>query len=231
MFGPIRFIVFDLDGTLVDTMTHVIDSIVYAAKTVRGDEISREEVVREFVPSTEVILAKWFVSDEEKVRAVQAWKSYQPDGFSWAQVFPGVEELLAALHSSGIQLALFTGRGRESALGILKEHGWLDKYFTEETIVCGDDGFGAKPSGEGIVHLLKAFDGEKKEVLVVGDHLHDLEAGRDAGIRTAAAMWDTSMAVGLNDRAKFKNQWSEMSEDLCDLRLSDPAGLLAWSNQ
>ncbi|NCN41750.1 HAD family hydrolase [bacterium] len=232
MFGPIERVVFDLDGTLVDTMSHVVESISFAIKKVKNIEVPRAEIISKFAPSTEEILSVWFDSEQEKVAAIEAWGECQGEGFGWARPFEGVEEMLSGFKKGGVPMAIFTGRNREGALGILAERGWLGKYFDEEFVIGGTDGFAPKPSGAGLLELMLrwklAGDQAKKTTLYVGDHTHDLVAGREAGVRTALALWDRSMGLEKTERSHYKRLWSEASDELCDVRLSDPRGLLAW---
>ncbi len=228
MFGPIRMVVFDFDGTLVDTMSHVVESIVYAVKKVKNIDVSPQEVQSKFVPSMREILSLWFENDSEKSLAIEAWKEYQGSSYSWAKPFSRVEEMLLGIQKTPVKMCIFTGRNREPVVEILREHAWLGKFFKEDHLVCGDDGFQPKPSGEGLLALCKKFNVAPQDTIFVGDHNHDLLAGRDAGTKTALVLWDMSTKGKKNERSHFRDLWSNASDALSDLRLSDPAGLTAW---
>ncbi len=166
MFGPIKNVIFDFDGTLVN-----------------------------------------------------ASKEFQP--------FDGVEVMLQTIKKSTLSLGIFTGRERYSAQKIIRLHGWWGSYFNEENILCGDDGFASKPSGEGIVELLRRFSWVAKETLMVGDNSYDILAGNEAGVRTAAVLWN--LPEGKNtERTIFREAWQRWDNIPCDLRLDSPQSLSRW---
>src|SRR5690606_35635099 len=141
------------------------------------------------------------------------------EGVALAKPFVEVPELLEALRSLGLNYALFTGRDRAGTLRILDKLGWLGAHFTPDTIVCGDDGFAPKPSADALVDLMGRLGMQPDTTLMVGDHVHDMSAGREAGCKTAGALWDLSAAPGATDRARFREAWNKWPQALCDLRL------------
>lgn len=228
MLARIENIVFDFDGTLVDTMSRVIAGIQEAATEIRGETPSADEVIANFIPSTEAVVAYWGRTQDEQKKFLDKWQEFSVGGRLNASAFEGVDDMLLRLQELGIGLFIFTGRGRQSTLSILEEQGWLGKYFEADRIVCGDDGFAAKPSEEGLLHLIDHFNLNAPSTLMVGDHLADLQAGRAAGMTTAAVLWDLSMQLGKTRREKFKNLWNYWDEALTDVRLKDPSALPTW---
>lgn len=228
MLARIENIVFDFDGTLMDTMSRVVSGLQKAVESIRGEKPSADEVIKNFIPSTEAVVKYWARNEEERNQFLELWRQFGVTGRLSSEPFDGVEEMLTKLKELGIGLFIFTGRERESTLSIVEAQGWLGKFFTEEAIVCGDDGFAAKPSEEGLLHLIEKFDLNAPSTLMVGDHLADLQAGRAAGMTTGAVLWDLSMQLGNTRREKFKNLWNYWDESLTDVRLKDPSALYAW---
>lgn len=228
MFGPIRQVVFDFDGTLVDTMSRVTEGLGAAIEHVTRKKIPESELVASFGPSPQAVLAKW-VSPERVDEALNFWLDFEknspPDSM---KPFPEVETLLSFLKNQKIKTALFTGRDRESTLKILKANSWYQKYYDENNIVCGDDGHAPKPSAEGLIKILNAHNWNAKETLMVGDHPHDMISGASANCKTGAALWDMSAMEGKTKRARFKNAWDRWNEVSCDLRLQSPLSLVTW---
>ncbi len=229
MFGPIHNVVFDFDGTLVNTMSSIAQGMQKAILSTSGKTIPIPDLFKSFGPAPRGVLAKW-VPEDVLDQALLEWSDFDRAlDRSAFEIFPGVEELLSNLQELQIPFGLFTGRDRASTLRILKALEWSDRFFPETHIVCGDDGFKAKPSGEGLKHLLEKHAWKAPLTLMVGDHVHDMEAGREAQCPTAVALWDRSFATGLTERSRFSENWQAWDKvSSVDLRLATPDALTAW---
>jgi len=228
MFGPIKNVVFDFDGTLVDTMSSVTAGLGAAVKHVTGREVTRDELVATFGPAPQGVLEQWM--PKEKVHeALKFWMEFETtQGPDTMKIFDGAEKMLRFLKAEGYGIAIFTGRDREGVIRILKAHKWFDDLFTDKLLACGDDEHAPKPSPEGLVNLMTANGFEPSKTLMVGDHPHDMMAGKAAGCLTAGALWDLDQMPGKTRRGRFKAAWEKWEEKLCDLRLSSPESLIAW---
>ncbi|HEX5727560.1 MAG TPA: HAD family hydrolase, partial [Longimicrobiaceae bacterium] len=122
--------------------------------------------------------------------------------------YPGVREMLAALRAAGYPLGIVTGKGRsawevtEAALG-------LGPFGV---VVTDDDVSAPKPDPEGLRLAAAGLDVPAAACLYVGDSPGDLEAGRNAGMRVAAALWPKT-APGESDAflqqvRRFAPEWS-----------------------
>jgi phosphoglycolate phosphatase-like HAD superfamily hydrolase len=227
MFGPIRHLVFDFDGTLVNTMPSVIRGLRYAIHVANGRDVPVDELVATFGAAPQAILAKWLAPELVPV-GFKAWLDFE-DQLAPSEIapFPGVVEMLDDLQARKIPTAIFTGRDRLGTLRILRAHGWLGRYFDDDRILAGDDGHPTKPSPEGLAELMKRLGFEPARTLRVGDHVYDAMAGAAAGTRTAAALWDLPEGQG-TARSRFRQAWQKWDKQPCDLRLIEPASLTAW---
>ena len=227
MFGPICSVVFDFDGTLVDTMPSVIRGLSEAIELATGEPVETEALVKTFGPAPEAVLRQWM--PEAKVAgALRHWLEFEARvGPDQMRPFAGVEEMLTTLKARGIALGIFTGRDRSGTLRILRTCGWFEKYFTETNIVCGDDGFSPKPKPDPLLHLMKVLNLDPVTTLMVGDHPYDILAGKAAGTKAAAALWDMPRNLR-SQRARFRETWKKWDALPCDLRLESPASLTEW---
>ena len=227
MFGPIHTLIFDFDGTLVDTMPSVIQGLHEAATLGSGKTITIEELVMTFGGAPLDVLRRW-VPEENLQESFAHWinfeKNAKPQDF---RPFDGVVEMLDEIQSRSLKMGVFTGRDREGTLRILEANKWLGKYFTEKTIVCGDDGLPPKPKPDLLIHLLGKLEREAKTTLMVGDHPYDMIAGKAAGTKTAAALWDLPKGKK-SPRLAFRENWKKWDGVPCDLRLEKPGSLVEW---
>lgn len=227
MFGPVHSFIFDFDGTLVDTMGSVIQGLKEAVELGSGKTVEVDALVATFGSAPEDVLKKWMPVDRVPV-ALKHWHDFEARASAGEMIpFKGVPELLEAIRTRGHKLGVFTGRDRDGTLRIMKHNGWFGKYFTEATMVCGDDGHGAKPNPAPLVYLLNAMKLDPATTLMVGDHPYDMQAGRGAGTKTAAALWDIPKTGG-TARSLYRAGWQKWDGVACDLRLESPESLRLW---
>jgi len=225
MFGPIKNLVFDFDGTLVDSMSIVVQGLTWAIAQTTSKNISKEELVATFGPPPREVLSQW-VPQEKLEAAHSLWLDFENKQNS-VPAFAGVNEMLQSLLEASRGLCIFTGRDRPSTEKILSTLDWVPRYFNLKEIVCGDDGMQPKPHPEALLHILKLKNWKAEESLMVGDHPYDMIAGRQAGMKTAAALWDLPVGQG-TQRSRFKEAWTRWDTVDCDLRLTSPLSLKQW---
>ena len=178
--GPTRAVVFDLDGTLVDSMPLVLRAFAHALLPYCG-EMSPEEITSHLGGPPERMLRK-LIADESKVpEAMQRLFDFDVANWRLIQPFDGMHGLLDHLRESGRALALWTGRERESTGLILKEHGITPKL---DVWVCGDDLPTHKPHPGGLEEALRQLAVTREQALFVGDADVDVLAGAELGVRT-----------------------------------------------
>ena len=105
-----------------------------------------------------------------------------------ANSFQGMDEILDSIKSSNKNLAIFTGKGRESTRITLEKIGY-ENYFG--LIVSGDDVENHKPAPDGILKILDHYKLKNDEVLMIGDSQHDVEASKSANVKIASVIWDS----------------------------------------
>jgi phosphonatase-like hydrolase len=186
---PIRLIVLDVGGTIIQDRGDVPDALQGAfakrGMKVTAEEIaqwrgaSKREVVRHFVEERST--AKGADNDplvaaiyaDFNARAIEVYKDVPP--------IAGAETAFQELVRRGYLLASSTGFGREIAMSIFHRLGW-EKYFA--AMITSDDVVQGRPSPYMIFHAMEAARvSDVAEVIAVGDTPLDLQAGRNAGIR------------------------------------------------
>jgi pyrophosphatase PpaX len=205
-------VIFDIDGTLTRTNELIFASFNHVADKYLGKILTRPEIIALFGPPEEGGLAK-LLGEKEAVTAMDDLCSFYDDHHDeMASLHRGIEELLSFLKSQGVKLAIFTGKGKRTTEITLRALN-IARYF--DLIVSGTDVLHHKPHPEGIQKVIDEFKLDPSEVLMVGDALSDVKASRSAGVRIAAAVWDSY------DRERLLQAGA-------DYTFHDPIEVLAW---
>ena len=177
---PLHAVVFDLDGTLVDSMPLVLRAFAHALLPYCG-EMTPGEITSHLGGPPDRMLRK-LISDDSKVpEAMQRLVDFDVANWRLIQPFEGMHALLDDLRVARQSLALWTGRERESTGLILTEHGIMPKL---DAWVCGDDLPTHKPHPGGLEEALRQLAVTREEALFVGDADVDVLAGAACGVRT-----------------------------------------------
>jgi pyrophosphatase PpaX len=181
----IRSILFDLDGTLIDTNRLVIESFQYTLKVHLGREVSAREIVPTFGRPLLDALRRF--SAEKAESMLETYRSYNEARHDAATtLIPGVRETLAILKEAGVTLAVVTSKRRNLAWRGLRLFG-LDQYMA--VVITPEDTTRHKPDPDPILKALTLLEESPRHSLMVGDSPFDLACGRNAGVKTAAALW------------------------------------------
>lgn len=131
--------------------------------------------------------------------------------------YVGAPELIRKVKDLGYQTGLVTSKNRPGAIRGLKLAGILDHF---DVLVCADDVIHPKPHPEPVLKALALLGAAAGETLFIGDSVHDMRCGREAGVRTAAVLWGP---FGRGDlETTSPDYWLEAPEDLLTL-LEAPA--------
>ena len=183
-------IIFDVDGTLVQTHDLIFASFKHVAEKYLNKKITNEEIHSLFGPTEDVILKDWAQHRYDDARN-DYYGYYESNHGEMASAFPGLPELVHLIKSKGIKLGIYTGKGRESTIITLKAVGMLEDF---DLIITGDDVDKPKPSPEGINLFMEKFGLDKSRVLMVGDAHVDILAADAAGVKSASVLWDSLTA-------------------------------------
>ena len=188
-------IVFDLDGTLVDSLPDIVASFRWAFSEV-GLQTPSEEAVRAGVGlPLEAMFARFAPGDAVAALAAAYRRHYPQHCADRTRPFPGVPELLAALRANGYATAVATTKRSAMALHLVEAMGLTSAIDH----VQGTDGFAHKPAPDVVQRALAALQAEGR--WMVGDTTHDVGAGKAAGLRTYAVTWGTHDAATLRAAA------------------------------
>ncbi len=182
----IRSVLFDLDGTLVDTWDLYVEAYVRTLEPYVGRRLTLEELVR-LGPTSELRLLRRALAGQDLGAVHREFLHHyallHPSHFEG--VYPGAREMLQALRSIGFRLGVVTGKSR-GAWELTAKPADLGAF---DTTVTDEDVREAKPDPEGLLLALERLGVPASETTYVGDSAGDAKAARTAGIRFAAALW------------------------------------------
>lgn len=190
-------VLFDLDGTLVDTTNLILQCFNHSWQSAVGLVPSRERLVETFGIPLREAMRRLLVHSNETLsdsvrdalvdRLLSEYRSFNVANHDLlARPFDGARETVSELRERGYRIGVVTSKSRELALRGLKLCG-LDQMI--DAAIYLEDTSRHKPDPEPIRVALERLNARSEASAYVGDSLHDMEAGRRAGVRTVAAMW------------------------------------------
>lgn len=186
-----RYILFDLDGTLTESGPGIVRSVRYGIEKM-GFEVPSEEILQTFVgpPLVESLMIHCKISKAEALQTIDCYREYYTSkGMFENSVYDGVEKMLEALKESDRKLAVATSKPEVYARRIL-EYFHLDGYFD---VVCGATFDERRVEKADIISdVLREFaitEAQKKDVLMVGDRLHDICGAKKNGIDSLGVLF------------------------------------------
>jgi HAD superfamily hydrolase (TIGR01509 family) len=175
-------LVWDMDGTLLDSGVVVPAAYVAAIRHLGGPAVSPEQVVAQYsVGPPERILAALLGRD---VRATEAEAYYRELAEVDVRPYPGIAEVLSALRARGLPIAVFTGASSRAAAMLLKS-----ANLDVDLLIGGDDVQRPKPAADGLLIAGARLGFATGGLAYIGDAPQDLRAARAAGAVGAAAAW------------------------------------------
>src|SRR3954465_7600873 len=173
----LKGIVFDLDGTLVDSLGATFDAFNHSIEHFGGKRLTGEQILSYFGPGEGGIFAR-ILGQDKAVPAYNLARDYFDRNIHQVPLHDGVGELLERLKSADVPISIFTGRGWETTEIILRAHRLLDRFIT---VVANDNGVEHKPSAEGLHLALSRMGLRPPDALMVGDSRADIMAAKSAG--------------------------------------------------
>ncbi|MDR1579019.1 MAG: HAD family hydrolase [Synergistaceae bacterium] len=179
-----RWVIFDLDGTVGDTLPLAITAFRETFRELAGGNISDDGITRYFGPSEEGTLRGILPNHVQKGLALYLKHYAELHDSMCPEPFGGVRELIAEIKRRGAVCALVTGKARAS-LGIsLEKFGMTGAFDAIET------GIAERPTKvEGIKRVLEKFGAAPEETIYVGDAPGDIAAARELSCHVASAAW------------------------------------------
>lgn len=204
----IKAVLFDIDGTLLDTEKQVIAGLQETLREQKGLQVAAEDLFYTLgIPGKQVV-ADFADSDSESDQLLQSWESKMKTNFNDVQIFPGIVDLLEGLREKGLLLAIVTSKNKSEFVDEVTPFG-LNSYF--QAVITASDTLKHKPNPEPVLKGLDELQVLAEQTIYVGDAVYDLRSGKAAGTKFAFATWG----------AKFHSEFEQ-----ADYQLQHPQDLL-----
>jgi len=206
----LQTVLFDLDGTLIDSVQLILDSYRHTLATHGLPPRTDEQWLRGVGTPLAAQFAEWGQDPEMMQALISTYREYNLANHDRAvREFPGVVEVVREIRRRGLRTGLVTSKARLGALRGLRVVG-LDEMM--DVLVCADEVTNAKPHPEPVEKAVQLLGADPGTTVYVGDSLHDLRSGRAAGVRTAAVLWGPFSRSHLEPGAP--DFWLEQPKDL-----------------
>ena len=185
--AAIQTVLFDLDGTLIDSIRLILDSYHHTLAAHGIPPRTDEDWLRGVGTPLNVQFAEWR-DDRGKLEAMVAtYREYNLAHHDrMVTVYPGVVAAVGSIRAAGRHTGLVTSKNRQGALRgltLVRLEAMMD------VLVCADEVTNPKPHPEPVEKAVALLGADPGTTVYVGDSIHDMVSGRAAGVRTAAALW------------------------------------------
>lgn len=213
MKPSLKLLVFDWDGTLMDSEQRIVSCVQKAIREL-GAEPRNNAQIRNIIGLglVEAILALYPDADDRFVATIT--EAYRVSFLAWDQtpsnLFAGVPEVLEELSQQGYLLAVATGKSRHGLDSVLASTGLSERFHTSR---CADETF-SKPHPQMLVEIIADLGVEPAETLMIGDTEYDLQMSRNAGTDALAVSYGVHDLPRLlrHDPVGYIDEFTELPE-------------------
>jgi pyrophosphatase PpaX len=178
-------VVFDLDGTVVDTVELIVESFRYATRTVLGEVLPDELIIAGVGRPLRAQMER--LSAEHAQALYDVYREYNHRRHDeLIRGYDGIEEVLQALKAAGRRTGIVTSKSRDTTAMAFRAVG-LEAHF--DVVVTATDTTEHKPSPVPLRLCLERLGATAAGSIYIGDSPFDIEAGAAAGMATAAVAW------------------------------------------
>jgi len=183
---PNKAVLFDLDGTLIDTAPDMIYALKTVLKNNHTNTSISDKTLRKYVSDGSIGLINLVFPNENNAEILrlqsQFLDAYEKNLSSESQIFPHLDDLLFFLEDNHFMWGIVTNKPTRMTLQLLK---CLELYCP--FVVCGDTLRDRKPSPKPLIIASKLMNIDPMNIMYVGDAKRDIEAGRLANMKTISA--------------------------------------------
>lgn len=200
-------IVFDIDGTILDTEQVILKSLQMVLK----EELQREYKLQDLrfvlgIPGKEA-LKQIGVPNMDTVHS--KWSKAMLDFSHEVSIFEKLEDVIKSLSTNELKLGIVTSKTRQELIDEFEPLKVSD-YF--EHMICACDTNKHKPHPDPLLACLKQLDVPNNEAIYIGDSIYDMQCAKSAGVKFALALWGAKRSEGFEEADYILNNPKDILE-------------------
>ncbi len=193
--NKITTVLFDFDGTIMDTNSLIINSWQYTFRTIEGKERPEAEIIATLGEPLALSM-KNLLPQVPVDYAIEVYRKYQHGNFSEEiDIFPGMLELIKDLNKQGYKMGIVTSRMTGTTIQGLEKYGIKECF---EAVVTCDHTDKHKPDPDPINIALEILRSTPEESIMIGDSKFDILCAKNAGVKSVLVGW--AIALSEEDR-------------------------------
>lgn len=187
----VNTVLFDFDGTVMDTNKVIIESWQHTYRTLTGHDGNLDYILATFGEPLELSMENAFpdIPADESVNVYRTW--HGDNYMQMIKMFPGVMDLLIEIKKRGYKTGIATSRLEKTLYQGLEKYN-ITKYF--DAIVTVEDIPNPKPEPDTVISALRKLDSRPESAVMVGDTRLDILCARNAGVMSVLVGWSASLA-------------------------------------
>ncbi|KQL18309.1 HAD family hydrolase [Cytobacillus solani] len=185
-----KYVIFDVDGTILDTEKAILKSLQKVLKE-EGKDYQLEDLRFALgIPGIET-LKKLNVTDLERVHP--KWSETVLEFSHQVSVFQDLENVIKTLSESPVRTGIVTSKTKQELIDEFEPFG-LSSFF--EYTICASDTEKHKPHPEPLLACLDGLNANQDETIYIGDSIYDMQCAKSAGVKFALALWGSKTTEG-----------------------------------
>ena len=196
----IKAVLFDLDGTLLDTSEGIMDSVRYTIARLGHEPLPVDTILKFVGPPIQNSLMTYVgLTLEEAQKGANIFRDYYKNNALFkASLYSGIKELLVELKNKGVKIGVATYKREDYAIDLLRYFG-IANYCD---VMHGADNENILTKADIVEMCISELKEDKSDVLLVGDTVHDAKGAQDSGIGFIAVTWGFGYK-SLNSKIEF----------------------------
>lgn len=196
----IKAVLFDLDGTLLDTSEGIMDSVRYTIARLGYEPLPVDTILKFVGPPIQNSLMTYVgLTLEEAQKGANIFRDYYKNNALFkASLYSGIKELLVELKNKGVKIGVATYKREDYAIDLLRYFG-IANYCD---VMHGADNENILTKADIVEMCISELKEDKSDVLLVGDTVHDAKGAQDSGIGFIAVTWGFGYK-SLNSKIEF----------------------------
>lgn len=207
-------VLFDFDGTVMNTNDVIINSWQHTFRTLEGREEQVEKIIKTFGEPLALTM-KHFFPQVPVETSLQIYRSYHYDNFGeLITLFPGMKELIEQLKGKGYKLGLVTSRLKKTTMQGLESYEMAPLF---DVIITAEDTDKHKPDPEPIHIALEKLGSKPENSMMLGDTMFDIRCAKNAGVTSVLVSWAVAVTEEEREGPDRPDYVIDKAEDLLTL--------------